>query len=756
MRGAPVLRALRQGGEGDARGYARAAGRGYGGERMAAPELKERRARAGSRHRARTLRSTVAAVPAPLAALLAIVVIAGIVWALFVPPWQSPDETAHFAYAQSIAERHALPGKGPHTYSADQLLADFAVGGSAVAFRSTQIRPDWSKHDEALYLAAAGHASRTDGGGFNPAASNPPLYYVYADLAYWATSGGNAFDRYYAMRLWGISLLVLTVVGAWLLIGEVLGPRRLPQLAGSAVVGLLPMNTFISTSVNPDAMVITLWTFALWLGARVIKRAARPGDVIGLCAVTTAAILSKGSSYALVPAAALALLIGWVRCDGPARRSRGLLFALVAAVCVLPVLGWIELARSNGIAPVNAVGKAAGAPVRPFNLRQFLSYVWQFYLPRLPGMSPDRVTSGLPVYDIWLRRRLGGVRMARGEDARGGLRPRWPLSCRCVAIASAAIVATFRDRLRWAAHRFLRRGARRSAVRPAPDRVPIADRGPGASPPGPLSAAGAGAARARRRPGRRAPAGSVARAGVRGADRGDAGTADSSRWSRLERGTTREGARRRARALVGGRTRHCRAARRGCKQWALHRLVARHTAECCGDRSAERPERLPGPDDHQGCGRLCADVDHPVHGLGRDPARANSGRCNRLDGARRCDERQRLARGQIAAGYVRAIAPIVALDRTIPSGRRIQVCLRSRGPGTVDLMGAPLPNHALVEDDGTASGSRQAAIALLFLRPHPRSVLSLVPTIFARASLFRPGWVGPGPTGCSAPHSSGL
>ena len=102
-----------------------------------------------------------------------------------------------------------------------------------------------------------------------------------------------------------------------------------------------------------------------------------------------------------------------------------------------------------------------------------------------------------------------------------------------------------------------------------------------------------------------------------------------------------------------------------------------------------------------------------------------------------------VARGQIAAGYVRAAAPIVQLDRTIPSGRRIEVCFHSRGPGSVDLMGAPLPNDALVEDDGTASGSRQAAIALLFLRPHPRSVLSLVPTIFARASLFRPSWVGP-------------
>ena len=102
-----------------------------------------------------------------------------------------------------------------------------------------------------------------------------------------------------------------------------------------------------------------------------------------------------------------------------------------------------------------------------------------------------------------------------------------------------------------------------------------------------------------------------------------------------------------------------------------------------------------------------------------------------------------LARGQIAAAYVRPISPTVALDRTIPSGRRIRVCLRSRGPGIVGLMGASLPTEALVEADGTASGAGQSALALLFLREHPRSLLSLVPTIFRRASLFRPGWVGP-------------
>jgi hypothetical protein len=102
---------------------------------------------------------------------------------------------------------------------------------------------------------------------------------------------------------------------------------------------------------------------------------------------------------------------------------------------------------------------------------------------------------------------------------------------------------------------------------------------------------------------------------------------------------------------------------------------------------------------------------------------------------------ERLATGTVAAGYVAPIAPSVALTRTVPSGRRIRVCLRSRGPGPVELLGAVPANAVIAGDDGTASSD--ASIALLFLRPHPRSLLSLVPTVFGRASLFRPGWVGP-------------
>jgi hypothetical protein len=86
--------------------------------------------------------------------------------------------------------------------------------------------------------------------------------------------------------------------------------------------------------------------------------------------------------------------------------------------------------------------------VRPFNLREFLSYIWQFYLPRLPFMSQDRVTPGLAVYDVWLREgwgKFGWLEVGLPSAVYALLAGFMSV----VAIASAAIIATFRDRLRW-------------------------------------------------------------------------------------------------------------------------------------------------------------------------------------------------------------------------------------------------------------------------------------------------------------------
>ncbi len=352
------------------------------------------------------LSRALARLPAPLAALILVVAIFGVTWALIVPPWQSPDETTHFAYAQSLATRFALPGDKhrPLGVSSDEALADAAVGASGLAFDVRQDRPNWSARDSARYRAEARqHPSQSDGGGPNAEAANPPLFYLYSDLAYWASGSDNAFGRLYAMRLWGVPLLLTNVVAAWLLAGEVFGRRRPAQFICAAVSGLVPMQTFISVAISPDALMVPLWTVALWLGARVIKRGAQTGDAAWLCAVTAAAILTKATSYALVPAALAALALGWRgRTAAQGRRDGRSLLAALSAL-IVPVFAWLALSKALGRSAVNTVQTPAGATARPFSIKQFLSYVWQFYLPRPSFLYRFREVGGLPAYSIWLK-----------------------------------------------------------------------------------------------------------------------------------------------------------------------------------------------------------------------------------------------------------------------------------------------------------------------------------------------------------------
>ncbi|MGB9183745.1 MAG: hypothetical protein WCB67_06740 [Solirubrobacteraceae bacterium] len=90
---------------------------------------------------------------------------------------------------------------------------------------------------------------------------------------------------------------------------------------------------------------------------------------------------------------------------------------------------------------------------------------------------------------------------------------------------------------------------------------------------------------------------------------------------------------------------------------------------------------------------------------------------------------------------------------TIQKGTRITVCVRNAGPdrvafeggrptrnsGRFEISGAPTRNSGGFEISGRHHAK---AIALLFLRPHPPALLSLLPAVFQRASLFKPAWVG--------------
>ena len=162
--------------------------------------------------------------PRASSALLAIVVVVGLAWALLVPPWQSPDEVAHFALrAEPGRELHpARDQRAPAASPAIRRLPTTRSGASRGAFYPQPSPPDWSRADCASVprsSRATGLRARTAPGRIR-LARTPALLPVRPRSLIWSTTAEPPFGRLYAVRIWGVLLLAATALGAWLLAGR--------------------------------------------------------------------------------------------------------------------------------------------------------------------------------------------------------------------------------------------------------------------------------------------------------------------------------------------------------------------------------------------------------------------------------------------------------------------------------------------------------------------------------------------------------
>ena len=331
-----------------------------------------RPAPAGARARRR-----LAPKPSPvLLALLAVAAIQALAWTIVLPPLEGPDEISHFAYTERMVETRSIPfypGGTPsnpgHSISTE-LNAAAIYGGILAESRNPFARPPGSQRSVELWRRQpprTNHADRADG-GYASAMGSPPLYYLYAALPYVATYPLDFFDREFAMRLANIPLLLAIVALTWAIAGMLL-PRRSLQVLATAGVALNPQLTHLTAVVNPDVFLAALWTGFFYLAIRVVMEGATRGRVAGIVVLCVASCLTHGRGIAILVPAALVLALAWWRWRRPSRRAA---LALAGAAGVVTLAAGYTVLRYATLGPPTVKG-----------VRQFGSYLWQFYLPKL-------------------------------------------------------------------------------------------------------------------------------------------------------------------------------------------------------------------------------------------------------------------------------------------------------------------------------------------------------------------------------------
>jgi 4-amino-4-deoxy-L-arabinose transferase-like glycosyltransferase len=228
--------------------------------------------------------------------------VAGALYAIYTPPWQAPDEPAHFNYIRQIATYGCCP------------RIETGDWQSAYLSQLTSSRFAPEHLDQLNSIQYEDH--------------HPPLYYLLASVVYKLTNGALV-----ALRLFSV-MLGAAVVCLSYLIGCSIAPDQ-PHIAlGSMVlVAFTPQHLSMMASVNNDALAELIVALALFWLIRYLQAEAVPIWRLGL--IVGLALLTKITIYFLALVVPLAIWLKWRRQGEPARRFlRSTIIFLVVAIFV--------------------------------------------------------------------------------------------------------------------------------------------------------------------------------------------------------------------------------------------------------------------------------------------------------------------------------------------------------------------------------------------------------------------------------------
>ena len=250
-----------------------------------------------------------------LPAIVLIYLVLGVLYALYTPDWQAPDEPAHYNYIQYVAEQHRFPVLKPGDYPA-VYLEEIKAAHFPPEMSIAPIRYEFHQ---------------------------PPLYYLLAVPVYRLFYGALLPLRLLSV---GIGALLLLVV-YWAV--RALAPDRpLLALGATAFVAFLPMHLTFIAAANNDTLAELLLATILLLTIRYLRRsmppplAAEDTRLLVLMGITTGlGLITKSSVYVALPLVLFAIAVRHLWLDEPPPDFSGslravALYLLPAIILVIP------------------------------------------------------------------------------------------------------------------------------------------------------------------------------------------------------------------------------------------------------------------------------------------------------------------------------------------------------------------------------------------------------------------------------------
>ncbi|MGE5617893.1 MAG: ArnT family glycosyltransferase [Sphingomonadaceae bacterium] len=245
--------------------------------------------------------------------ILWVIVVAGIAlasaYALGVPPWNNPDEPAHYNYVRHVATTGQLPELKPGDWDAALLER----------LKSTK----FPRSESVDSIAYESH--------------QPPAFYLMASPIYNAAARLPLEERVPALRMLSVVLSGMTVVVAFLVVRAIFPDETSVQLAVAGFVAFLPMRSSVAGSISNDALSEMVAALLLLAMVHVLRTGFQRRHALLVGALLGVALLTKMTVYGYVPLALLVALVASGK--GRSGSSRLRLLGLATLVALL-IGGW--------------------------------------------------------------------------------------------------------------------------------------------------------------------------------------------------------------------------------------------------------------------------------------------------------------------------------------------------------------------------------------------------------------------------------
>jgi hypothetical protein len=302
-------------------------------------------------------------------------------WALVTPVHEGPDEYAHVAYANHLAEAGRTPVKGSSApFTSSEHVAALDATNAFAIHQVSSGRPPWDPAAERAFDRRDDRLARDDGGGGDlTSVVHAPGYYAVAAAAD-RLAGGSFWDRVLAMRLASALLAALVAACAYGIVRELMPGREWAAVAAGLLVAFQPMMSFVGGVVNADMGANAAGAAILYLLVRALRRGRlEPWVAAALPLAFVWGVLAKATVLAFAPVIGLALAYLVWRRAGELRAWGAMAASLVACAGVW-ALAAAALDRELLALPETSASHGYSIP-------QAVSYVWQQFLPHLPGMT---------------------------------------------------------------------------------------------------------------------------------------------------------------------------------------------------------------------------------------------------------------------------------------------------------------------------------------------------------------------------------